>query len=122
MVVAPTACESSNSAVTNVPVDWHPVDIACALKKRGYSLAGLSRLHGYHPTAIGKALKHRWPAAERIIADALEVDPSAIWPSRYLPTDSYSQRTKRYRRRAPGDKTPSRSVNQGGPSSPFSGT
>jgi Ner family transcriptional regulator len=63
--------------------DWHPADVLAALKKRGYSLAGLSVAHGYHATAAGKALKRRWPAVEALIADAIGVPPSRIWPSRY---------------------------------------
>lgn len=63
--------------------DWHPADVLAALKKRGLSLVGLSKKHGYHPTAAGKALKRPWPAMEKIIADALETQPEAIWPSRY---------------------------------------
>lgn len=63
--------------------DWHPADVLAALKKRGRTLAGLSVANGYHPTAAGKALKRRWPALEAIIADALELSPVQIWPSRY---------------------------------------
>lgn len=63
--------------------DWHPADILAALKKRGRTLTSLSRAHGYHPTAAGKALKRSWPALEAIIAGELELSPQAIWPSRY---------------------------------------
>ena len=71
---------ASNPSVSE---DWHPADVLAALKKRGYSLAGLSVSNGYHPTAAGKALKQPWPAVERILADALGTEPHAIWPSRY---------------------------------------
>ena len=63
--------------------DWHPADITAALKKRGYTLAGLSTANGYHPTAVGRALKHPWRAVEVIIGAALGVAPETIWPSRY---------------------------------------
>jgi Ner family transcriptional regulator len=63
--------------------DWHPADILAALKKRGLTLAGLSVANGYHATAAGKALKGSWPALEKLIADALGLEPQAIWPSRY---------------------------------------
>ena len=63
--------------------DWHPADVLAALKKRGWSLAGLSVANGYHPTAVGKALKQPWPAVERLLADAIGVPPQEIWPSRY---------------------------------------
>jgi Ner family transcriptional regulator len=76
---------ANNDIVSNPSVseDWHPADVLAALKKRGYSLAGLSVANGYHPTAAGKALKQPWPAVERILADALGIAPHAIWPSRY---------------------------------------
>jgi Ner family transcriptional regulator len=76
---------ADNQLQDNPPAtsDWHPADVLAALKKRGYSLAGLSVAHGYHPTAAGKALKQAWPAVERILADALGQRPQAIWPSRY---------------------------------------
>ena len=65
------------------PADWHPADVLAALKKRGYSLSGLSVANGYHPTAAGKALKQTWPAMERLLAGAIGVPPPEIWPSRY---------------------------------------
>ncbi len=76
---------TSNSPGANRPAsaDWHPADVLAALKKRGYSLAGLSVANGYHPTAAGKALKQSWPAMERLVAAAIGVPPQAIWPSRY---------------------------------------
>lgn len=77
----------ADSAHPHEESDWHPADVLAALKKRGKTLAGLSVANGYHPTAAGKALKRRWPALEAIIADALELSPAQIWPSRY-PTDS----------------------------------
>jgi Ner family transcriptional regulator len=67
-------------------VDWHPADVLAALKKRGKTLSGLSRDHGYHATAAGKALKQSWPALEALIASELGLAPEAIWPSRYAPS------------------------------------
>jgi Ner family transcriptional regulator len=64
-------------------IDWHPADVLAALKKRGKTLSGLSRDHGYHATAAGKALKRPWPALEALIAAALDLAPEQIWPSRY---------------------------------------
>jgi Ner family transcriptional regulator len=63
--------------------DWHPADVLAALKKRGKTLSGLSRAHGYHATAAGKALKRSWPALEELIAAELGLLPADIWPSRY---------------------------------------
>ena len=76
---------ANNDFESNPPSseDWHPADVLAALKKRGHSLAGLSVANGYHPTAAGKALKQAWPAVERMVADALGLQPQVIWPSRY---------------------------------------
>jgi Ner family transcriptional regulator len=63
--------------------DWHPADVLAALRKRGMTLAGISIANGYHPTAAGKALKRSWPAMEKLIADALGLEPQMIWPTRY---------------------------------------
>jgi Ner family transcriptional regulator len=71
------------ASIPQLSGDWHPADIAAALKKRGHTLAHLSNDHGYHQTAVGKALKQPWPAVERIIAGALDTTPQMIWPSRY---------------------------------------
>jgi Ner family transcriptional regulator len=68
--------------------DWHPADVQAALKKRGFSLAGLSAANGYHATAAGKALKRSWPALEVLIAAAIGIPPQEIWPSRYKTTVS----------------------------------
>jgi Ner family transcriptional regulator len=63
--------------------DWHPADVLAALKKRGKTLAGISKANGYHATAAGKALKQPWPAMEAVIAAAIGLAPEEIWPARY---------------------------------------
>ena len=63
--------------------DWHPADIIAALKKRGTSLAAVSRNAGLASSTLTNALTHRWPKGERLIAEALDVAPKSIWPSRY---------------------------------------
>lgn len=67
----------------SAPKDWHPADIKCALAKRGFTMADLSRMHGYNPINISKALQYDYPKAERILAEAIGVAPETIWPSRY---------------------------------------
>lgn len=63
--------------------DWHLADIITALKKRGTSLAAVSRNAGLASSTLTNALNRRWPKGERLIADALGVAPEKIWPSRY---------------------------------------
>lgn len=64
--------------------DWHPADIIAALKKRGTSLSALSRQAGLASSTLANTLTRRWPKGERLIAEALDVAPEKIWPSRYL--------------------------------------
>ena len=69
--------------VVNENHGWHPARIKMELELRGWSLASLSREHGYSPTAAGRTLRTHWPNMEQVIADALEVEPQVIWPDRY---------------------------------------
>ncbi|EJC5331851.1 helix-turn-helix domain-containing protein [Salmonella enterica] len=64
--------------------DWHPADIIAGLRKRGTSLAALSRQSGLASSTLANALTRHWPKGERLIAEALGVAPEKIWPSRYL--------------------------------------
>lgn len=63
--------------------DWHRADVIAALKKKGISLAGLSRGAGLNSRTLNNALERRYPKGERIIAEAIGVQPCEIWPSRY---------------------------------------
>lgn len=63
--------------------DWHSADIIAALKKKGTSLAAVSRLAGLSSATLSNALVRKWPKGERLIAEALGVRPEEIWPSRY---------------------------------------
>ncbi len=63
--------------------DWHPADIVAALRKRGWSLRRLSVHHGYASGSLKKALCSPWSNAEHLIAEALDMTPDQIWPTRY---------------------------------------
>lgn len=63
--------------------DWHRADIIAALKKKGTSVSALSRENGLASSTLANALRFSWPKGEQIIADAIGVEASAIWPSRY---------------------------------------
>lgn len=66
-------------------LDWHPADVMAALRKtpERWTLRGLSLASGYSANAVHETLSRSWPAVERIIADALGLEPWDIWPSRY---------------------------------------
>lgn len=69
---------------TRPVTDWHPEDIKAEIRKRGVSVAELARANGYHsPRTFMNVLRMPYPKVERIIAEFLEVEPQAIWPSRY---------------------------------------
>ncbi|ARO92992.1 transcriptional regulator [Salmonella enterica] len=69
--------------------DWHPADIIAGLRKRGTSLAALSRQAGLASSTLANALNRRWPKGERLIAEALGIAPEQIWPSRYHKPENY---------------------------------
>ncbi|HBY9734397.1 TPA: transcriptional regulator [Klebsiella pneumoniae] len=50
---------------------------------KGTTLASLSRNSGLNARTLNNALDRRYPKGERIIASAIGVEPSEIWPSRY---------------------------------------
>ncbi len=63
--------------------DMHRADIVAALKKKGWSVRALSRESGLHESTLYSALKTPYPKCERIIAEALGLEPEEIWPQRY---------------------------------------
>lgn len=65
------------------PQSWHPADIKAAIEKRGWSLRRLGTANGYAGKSLDKVLRHPWPKAERIVAEALGIPPQRIWPQRY---------------------------------------
>ena len=63
--------------------DWHRADIVAALHKLWLTLSQLSRHHGLAARTLNNAFERRYPRAERLIAQALDMNPEDIWPSRY---------------------------------------
>ncbi|AWK14668.1 helix-turn-helix transcriptional regulator [Candidatus Fukatsuia symbiotica] len=70
--------------VTQRKSDWHPADIIAALRKKGTTIASLSRESGLHSSTLSNALTRPWPKGEWLIAECLKIHPSKIWPSRYF--------------------------------------
>ncbi|UNK62908.1 helix-turn-helix domain-containing protein [Buttiauxella ferragutiae] len=63
--------------------DWHPADIIAALRKKGTSLAALSRQSGLSSSTLANALSRPWAKGEMLISQAIDVPAYVIWPSRY---------------------------------------
>lgn len=73
----------SQNRTGNGSDDWHRADIIAALKKKGTSVSALSRENGLASSTLANALRFPWPKGEQIIAEAIGVTASEIWPSRY---------------------------------------
>lgn len=82
--------------------DWHPADIIAALHKRGTSLARVSREAGLASSTLANALTRPWPKGEWLIAAALNVHPSDLWPSRYTDPAHPRKPKKTFTPPAPG--------------------
>ncbi|WP_437613151.1 helix-turn-helix domain-containing protein [Erwinia sp. V71] len=63
--------------------DWEVSYIVTELKRHGYSLAAISRTAGLASPTLANTLYRPWPKGEWLIANALGVHPSIIWPNRY---------------------------------------
>lgn len=63
--------------------DWHQADIIAALRKKGTTLAAVSRAAGLSSSTLANALSRPWPKGENIICQAIGVAPHTVWPSRY---------------------------------------
>lgn len=73
-----------NKSHTEKNQDWHRADVVAALHKAGWSIRRLSKHHGYaSPSTLSRALDGPWPKGERLISEAIGIDPAEIWPSRY---------------------------------------
>ncbi|NBI12167.1 transcriptional regulator [[Haemophilus] felis] len=59
-------------------------EIRGELMKRGKTFAQLGVENGLAKNTIRNALDKPYPKGERIIADALRLEPKDIWPSRHL--------------------------------------
>ncbi|EMN0195551.1 helix-turn-helix domain-containing protein [Citrobacter freundii] len=64
-------------------VDWPRGDVIAALKRKKTNLSKLSRESGYASTTLANALDRKWPKGQQLIAEALDISPSDIWPTRY---------------------------------------
>ncbi|KER01715.1 helix-turn-helix domain-containing protein [Photorhabdus temperata] len=69
--------------------DWHTADIIAALRKRGTTLAAVSRQAGLSSSTLANALSRSWPKGEWIIANSLGIHPSEIWPSQYFDVNGH---------------------------------
>ncbi|MFB1078172.1 helix-turn-helix domain-containing protein [Photobacterium damselae] len=63
--------------------DWHSADVKSELEKLDLNFSKLARANGLAPSTMRNVLRTHWPKGEKIVADALGLNPWDIWPSRY---------------------------------------
>jgi Ner family transcriptional regulator len=63
--------------------DLTPADVIYLLRQRGLTLVVVDLNHGLKPSAARHALRAPHHPAELAIAQALDMHPAEIWPSRY---------------------------------------
>ncbi|QTC47552.1 helix-turn-helix domain-containing protein [Pantoea ananatis] len=82
--------------------DWHPADVIAALRKKGTTLAAVSREAGLSSSTLANALARPWAKGEMLISKAIGVPAQTIWPSRYYDPVTYEliKRTMRYQAKA----------------------
>ncbi|GAA5102631.1 helix-turn-helix domain-containing protein [Wohlfahrtiimonas larvae] len=64
--------------------DMHPEDIKAAIKKAGFTMTSLAKMHGIKYGSTLNQVFHNpnYPKAERIISDAIGLSVEEIWPLR----------------------------------------
>jgi Ner family transcriptional regulator len=73
----------NGSRGASASADWPSARIVYQLKLRGLSLRRLAIAEGFKPRSFWNVTRYRWRRAEQIVARALKISPSEIWPSRY---------------------------------------
>lgn len=63
--------------------DWTKEYIKYRIRELFGSMTDMAHCYGLHPSVIRRALRVPYPKVDRVIARALRVEPSEIWPSRY---------------------------------------
>lgn len=64
-------------------VDMHPADIKAAIEKRGLTFRKLALRAGYKQDSLKNVLRAPNKKYEIVVANALDMEPEEIWPSRW---------------------------------------
>lgn len=62
---------------------WSKAKIKCALEEKGMTLTGLAELKGVRPDAMRAVWGRPVRAAEKALAEFLDVSPAELFPDRY---------------------------------------
>ena len=65
--------------------DWSPARIKFAIHEAELTLAGIAEANQLKSSShLSRALTNSSPSGEKMIAEALQLHPKVIWPSRYF--------------------------------------
>lgn len=81
----------------NNPGDWTRSQVIAALHDNNISLVSLAKAHGLRgSSSMSIALTRNYPVGEKRIADALNLHPTQIWPSRYNADGTHKSFNERF--------------------------
>ena len=83
---------------------WDRHAIKAEVYRRGMTLRGIARAAGLEPSACNVALLRRHWRGEAAIAAALGVEPSVLWPERYVTQPLSPKQSSRRGRRSASPK------------------
>lgn len=66
---------------------WHQQDIQAEIRKRGATLASLSRQHGLHRATLQTIFYKRYPKGQALVATFIGRSRHELWPQWYGPGD-----------------------------------
>jgi Ner family transcriptional regulator len=69
------------------------------LRLKGYTLKSFGQEHGVTAGSVGTVFGRPYPRMEKLLADALGIEPWSLWPSRYGKDKKSNRPNLWYRRR-----------------------
>lgn len=86
--------------------DWSRKKILHALEEAGWAtMRALAEHYGVSESTLNGALNKPYPASEERIAEAVKVNASQIWPSRYNTDGTPKRQGRPARRKVTGQKS-----------------
>lgn len=83
--------------IKNNPSDWTRSQVIATLHDNNISLVSLAKAYGLRgSSSMSIALTRNYPIGEKRIADALNLHPIQIWPSRYNADGTHKSFNDRY--------------------------
>ena len=77
----------SGPSPTPIAKVWHQQDILAEIRKRGETLASLSRGAGLNRGTLQSVFSKRYPKGQKIVAEFIGVSRHELWPHWYGPSD-----------------------------------